>query len=241
MKITVMHEGELSELAHRHSIFARLHDAKITKLKKRCWSRDAGASVSHDIQIVLIGKSGYGKSTTLNTIFGQPILSTSDIKACTKNIQSFEFKIRDGHFLSFADLPGLGESEYKDKKYLVLYSKIIQKADAIIYLLRADMRDFSIDEIAFKQLFKTAVLRRKVIFVLNGCDKIEPINRRLPFNPTFEQLKNIEKKIESVHKFFNANNKIVPYSAITEWNMSELIEEIMRIISLQTGIKLLEL
>lgn len=239
MEISVKYEGELSELSRRHSHFAMLHNAKITKSEKRRWSRNGGSSLSHDIQIVFIGKSGYGKSSTVNAFFGQSIMGTSDVQACTREIQSFEFKIKDGHFFSFADLPGIGESKYRDEEYLALYAKIIKKADAIIYLIRADSRDFAIDEIAFKHLFSTPGVSGRVILALNCCDKIEPVNRRLPFTPTTEQHQNIQQKIKSVRKIFNPQNKVVPYSATTEWNLTALAEEMLRVVLLSNDITLL--
>lgn len=238
MKISVKYEGDLIELSRRHMIFSMLQKAEISKTEKRCWSRKNGTSISHDIQTVFIGKSGYGKSSTVNAFFGQAILGTSDVQACTREIQSFEFKIRDGHYFSFADLPGIGESQTRDKEYLALYAKIIKKADAIIYVLRADSRDFSIDESAYRQLFSAPELSSRVVLALNCCDKIEPINRRLPFVPTTEQLQNIDKKTEAVRKTFSPKNKVIPYSASAEWNLTGLSEEMLRVISLSTEITL---
>lgn len=225
-------------LSRRHSHFEKLHNAEIVKTERRRWSRNNDTSTSHDIQTVFIGKSGYGKSTTVNSFFGQAIMGTSDVQACTREIQSFEFKIKDGHYFSFADLPGIGESKARDEEYLALYAKIIQKADVIIYVLRADSRDFAVDELAYKHLFSTPELCSKVILALNCCDKIEPINRRFPFVPTSEQVQNMDKKTESVRNIFNPKNKVIPYSASAEWNLAGLAEEIIQVISLSTEIKL---
>lgn len=238
MEISVKYEGDLSELSQRHSHFAKLHKAEITKTEKRRWSRNNGSSASHDIQTIFIGKTGYGKSSTVNAFFGQSIMGTSDVKACTREIQSFEFKIKDGHYFSFADLPGIGESKSRDEEYLALYAKIIQKADVIIFVIRADSRDFAIDIFAYKQLFSTPELCGRVILALNCCDKIEPVNRRLPFVPTSEQLKNIDKKAEYVRNIFNPKNKVISYSASEKWNLAGLAEEMLRVISVSTEIKL---
>ena len=40
------------------------------------------------VQVMFIGKTGYGKSTTLNRIVGKDVFDTDDISSCTKELFS---------------------------------------------------------------------------------------------------------------------------------------------------------
>ena len=156
------------------------------------------------------------------------------MKSCTRTVQSFEFKINDDHYLSIADLPGIGESELVDVDYVRLYCEMLDKSDVVVYVLRADARDYSVDESAFRKIFPTNEKKRKVVLAVNCCDKIEPINRRSPFAPTKAQIDNLTEKINTVKRIFSPHNNVVHYSAKENWNVSNLVDEVVRVILLSS-------
>lgn len=231
MKISVKYHGCLFELAKIHREYGVLSNAVVQEASARRWSRNKGTSHSYDLQTIVIGKSGYGKSTTLNAILGESIMGTSPVNACTRTVQSFEFKIREGNHFSIVDFPGIGESFERDIEYLSIYKRMVDRSDAIVYLLRADMRDFSIDESTINHLFPDESSRRKLIFGLNFCDKIEPISRDKNSSPSSAQQVNIKAKIAELSKIFSPANQIVPYSAESKWNLAALNKEIIRVMS----------
>lgn len=238
MKVSVKYDGNLRDLIERRPQFSKLITAKIACSDMRRWSRNDGSSHSHDIQTIFIGKTGYGKSSTVNAFFGAEIMQTSDVKSCTRDAQSMEFKIRDGNYFSFADLPGIGESKKRDDEYIPLYANMAKKSDVIIYLLRADTRDFSIDKTVHDTLFSSAHDRKKIIYALNFCDKIEPINRELPFSPSKEQSLNIREKVNSISNLFCSKNSVIPYSASSGWNLDSLTDEILNVVLLSPDVSL---
>lgn len=238
MQVRVQHEGSLAELARRFPAFDRLRSARIAPLQQRYWQRNNGASHSHDLQVVFFGKSGYGKSSIINALTGQETMATSDVAACTREAQSAEYAIRPGNYLSLADLPGLGESQYRDQEYLELYRQILDKADVVVYMVRADCRDYAIDQSVFARLFSSSSQQRKVILVINGCDKIEPLQRHYSRVPSEEQLQNIEHKIADLRRIFPdlPRISIVPCTATTGWNLGELSHEIARLLAHSEGV-----
>lgn len=238
MLVKVRYEGSLSDLAERLPAFNCLHDALITQADWRCWQRKEGQSSSHDLQVVFLGKSGYGKSSIVNALAGHEVMETSDVQACTRQAQSAEFIIRPGNFLSFADLPGIGESQQRDTEYLRLYEQILLKADVVVYMVRADCRDYAIDEVAFTRLFPSSTARRKVILVVNGSDKIEPIQRHNSGVPSTEQLLYLNRKIESLRQIFPGVQRIVACSATTGWNIGVLSSEIVGLLAQSEGVRL---
>lgn len=224
------HRGHIDELATRHQAFSKLKHAKI-KASHLKWRDRRDGAISFQAQAAFFGKSGYGKSSTVNAFFGNTILKTSDVAACTRECQCLDFELSAGCYLSLADFPGIGESEYRDKEYLKMYSDFLGHSVVVVYVLRADTRDYAIDETAYQLLFAHQHDKARVIFALNCCDKIEPISRNYTSEPSTEQMRNIDDKVNSVSAIFKPHNKIVPYSAETGWNMNELAEAIVKVIS----------
>lgn len=225
------HQGNIDEIASRYHAFAKLKNAQVKKASNRKWQDTGNGLISYQALTVFVGKTGYGKSSTVNAFFGNSIMKTSDVAACTRECQSLDFKLSSDCYFSLGDLPGIGESEYRDQEYLKMYRDFLGLSTAIVYVLRADTRDYSIDEAAYKQLFTTHADKKKIILALNCCDKIEPISRSASIEPSLAQMQNITKKVDSVSSIFQPANKIIPYSAATGWNMNKLADAIVKVVS----------
>jgi hypothetical protein len=221
------HKGDIDEIAHRYPAFFKLKNVKIERVLNKKWRNIDNGSISYQELAVFIGKTGYGKSSTINAFFGSSIMKTSDVVACTRECQCLDFKLSSDSYFSLGDLPGIGESEYRDKEYLKMYKDFLRISTVVVYVIRADTRDYSIDELAYKQLFTTLKDKKKVLFALNYCDKIEPINRGTDVEPSLVQMQNILEKVASVGKIFQPHNEVIPYSAATGWNMNKLADSIV--------------
>ena len=225
--VSIKHKSHIDELITRHDHFRHLKNLHIAETPKTRWYR--GQDETYDLQVIFIGKTGYGKSTTVNSIIGKRIFEFDDNKPCTHECQSAEYVISPcgKHYFSLGDLPGIGESFEKDKKYIDMYSDFLKKTHTTVYILRADTRDFALDIDLFNNLFKSGSEngdRRKIVIGMNFCDKIEPLNRAEQFKPSQEQLKNIDSKIDLVSIIFGIPiNRIIPYSAIVGWNINALV------------------
>lgn len=234
------HRGVIDEIAKRYHQFTKLKHAFVTAPHLQ-WQDKSTGVLSHHIQVAFFGKSGYGKSSTVNFFFGNSVLETSDVDACTRRCESLDFELSQNCYLSLADFPGIGESEYRDKEYLKMYSDFLSKSTVVVYVLRADQRDLAVDESAYRTIFPRLDDKKKVIFALNCCDKIEPISRNTSIEPSQEQQKNIEIKIDSIIQSFAPLNPVVPYSAATGWNMNRLAEAIVRSVSSSESVQLLSI
>lgn len=223
-----LHQGNIRDLSSRFRVFDKLCQS-VTKGKWHEWTDSHTNEVSLQKLVIFIGKTGYGKSTTVNAIVGRDILKTSAVSACTRECQTMDFHIDGNYWLSLGDLPGVGEDAARDEEYLRLYADFLKYACAIVYILRADARDFSIDQKTFESLLKKHDINKRVIYALGQCDKIEPIERPYTPMPTNRQMQNIEKKLDVVKSIFSPVNRVVPYSAITGWNLNDLIQEIIRV------------
>lgn len=222
------HKGELSELTDRFQVFDKLRNAKIKENYHNRWKDKITGKITYDFLIAFFGKSGYGKSSTVNAFFGRDVMETSDTDACTRRCNCLDYEMSEGNYLSLGDFPGIGESEYRDKEYLKMYGDFIDHVGVIVYIMRADARDHTVDERAYNTLFNSAKSRDKVIIAINQCDKVEPVARGKWEEPTSEQMENIQRKIDFIQDKFQPQHKIIPYSACTGWNMDALAEEMVK-------------
>lgn len=193
MEISIKHSASIYELIEKWNQFKPILYLTDIKQTHRQWNKNG--LITYDIQGIVIGKTGYGKSTTLNKIIGKNVFETSAINSTTLDMQCVDWLIDPyyNYYFSIADLPGIGQNNNVDKKHLEWYKRILGKSDFIIYILRADTRDYSYD---IKTLEDLNIDENKLIFGLNFCDKIEPINRSISKNITMEQKENIKKKLK---------------------------------------------
>jgi len=95
-------------------------------------------------KVAVIGKSGVGKTTTINNLFNAK-LKTSPTTVGTTQAQIKEFTLATGGTLTVIDLPGYGRSEAEDREYDKIYRKIIPSCDLVFLVIQADTRDIADD------------------------------------------------------------------------------------------------
>jgi small GTP-binding protein len=227
LSIAVVHESKIDELIGQFCDFLFLKNLNIPEDNSILW--DMNGKDGYCIQAMFIGKTGYGKSTTLNKLCGKDYFQTDAIKSCTKTLFSAEYKIYDrkNYYFSLCDLPGVGESNKVDKQYTKWYAEMLIKSHCLVYVLRADQRDFSVDAQILGPILENAEQKKKVLIVVNYCDKIEPFSRSVPFIPSKEQLANIKTKTTEIQKVFAIPAKsILFYSATEGYNLNKLVQKI---------------
>lgn len=229
LRCVIRAERSIDELAAARPAFSVIPDYLPNQAVATAWERKHGES--HDLMVVALGKTGYGKSTTLNRLLGEDAFETSDISGCTRKLQSVEYRFDGGdadYYCAFGDLPGLGETPELDAEYYPLYRKTLGTAHVVLYFVRADQRDYSVDLLAFKELLAAADVQKKVILVINAIDKIEPLNRSFPFVPSREQQRALEEKIETLRGIFSLPRaSIAAVSGAEDYNLDALADMIM--------------
>lgn len=196
----ILHEEDISSLGLNYQF---LKDLELSNTLFREWRyiqpHKLGYTKIKALNIIFIGQTGYGKSSLINRLIGKNVFETSDYKSCTKTLQSAVFflhhKMKNeklAYHLSFVDLPGIGENDQADEKYLQWYQDYIKEAAVIVYLFRADKRDHTQDEFFFNNIFDKIKNNNKLICVISQADKIEPINRELKLSDS--QKENLRKK-----------------------------------------------
>ncbi|MGA9377629.1 MAG: GTPase [Phormidium sp.] len=96
-------------------------------------------------KVAVIGKSGVGKTTTINNLFNAQ-LKTSPTTIGTTEAQTKQFTLSTGGTITVVDLPGYGRSEAEDCEYEKIYQDLIPSCDLVFLVIQADARDF-VDDI----------------------------------------------------------------------------------------------
>lgn len=78
-----------------------------------------------NMNILFLGRTGVGKSSTINSIFKMNVANINFVKSCTNEITKYKL----GN-LNIYDSPGLGESKEKDEKYKKNIIDLLEKKDS---------------------------------------------------------------------------------------------------------------
>lgn len=189
--------------------------------------------LSYQPVVGVFGKTGAGKSSLCNAVFGKDVCEISDIAGCTRKPQEVILDI-GGKGIKLLDVPGVGESNERDKEYAELYRSILPELDLVLWVIKGDDRAFSSDETFYNNLVKPYLDKgRPVIIALNQVDKIEPFREwdESAQKPGAKQAENIEQKRISVAKIFDLPYScVIPVSANEKYGLVQLVEKIIEVL-----------
>ena len=213
-------------------------------LRERIWERviscNNDATFIEDIPtIVIAGKRGCGKSSTLNRLWDLG-LPTNKAVACTKYpmVLHVEDEYEGGRYcFNVVDLPGIAESLDADMQYTAFYKKFIKNADLLICLSQADTRAYLQDEVFYKSLMAQGILTKdtKIVLGINQIDLLFKDKEHLngvDLETISEHHPLIEAKIEDYYgenysKIFKdfpnvTEQNVCAFSVLQNWNMNKL-------------------
>jgi uncharacterized protein len=154
--------------------------------------------ISSPPTIAIIGLSGVGKSSTLNSLFGDYFPVSHTIRGTTK-FERFapdldlrgEYSVAKTGKLIVYDAPGLGESIETDVEYVRMYNEVLPQCDAAIWIMTATNRALALDQKYLRDLTEHSA---RFVFALNKCDECAPMNWDRRHNiPSSEQSENLEE------------------------------------------------
>lgn len=186
--------------------------------------------IQYEPLVGVFGKTGAGKSSLCNALFGRDICPISDIAACTRTPQQVRLNLV-GRGMTLLDVPGVGESEERDAEYDALYREWLPKLDLVLWIVKADDRALAVDEDFFKRLVRPYLDVGKPFFVvLSQVDKIEPFREwdEKAHQPGSRQAANIGEKCRVVAGFFGLPlGQVLAASAAEKYGLVELVDGII--------------
>lgn len=189
--------------------------------------------------LLVFGKTGVGKTTTLNKLF-ELQWRTDHAVACTDKptVRLLTHQNCPGLLkpLQVVDLPGIGESLAKDDEYWPYYTEWIPRADRLLWITQADTRAYKRDELFLIRLMGMFKPTMRLTIGLNKADCLGADDGSERFDNSRERLtdaqfKQLPAKLDDVFALFNAvlagcsaldRDDIVPYSATSGWGFGRL-------------------
>ncbi len=188
--------------------------------------------------ILVIGRTGSGKSSLINRLKGQDVLPTGVTASATRWLEGVPVDLGP-RTVTFVDSPGIGEaltsSEYHDgiKNW---FSQNRHRVRCLLLVLQADSKAHADDKRLVDAL--RSVSRKPLIIALNQVDRVKPVREEFAYESWEKErkrtsLKNqhVREKINEVDRQFDLpgdSSCIVPFvsEAGFEFNRTGLIQAI---------------
>ncbi len=197
--------------------------------------------------IIVCGGTGTGKTTSINTLFGEEVGEVGYFSRGTSHDELYEWE-SEGHNIDVVDLPGLGDSRRRDKEYREMYRRRVAKADGFIVVVSPPRpaNDATIDTVNL--LLACGVDPERIVFAYNRLTNI-----RAPVGGQMRELtldglagpatKHDVRLIEMARKAFNKDlrelvhngnmarrlpmEKVVAYDALSGWNLFAVLDAVL--------------
>jgi predicted GTPase/actin-like ATPase involved in cell morphogenesis len=197
--------------------------------------------------ILVCGQTGTGKTTTINTLFGEEVGRVGDFSVGTYEDELYEWQ-SEGHNIDVVDLPGLGDSKTHDKEYREMYRRRTEKADGFIVVL-APTRPASYGTIrTVNLLLSCGVEPERIVFAYNKMGELHaPVGGKMrhvrmdglagPATPDDARV------IDTAREAFNADlsrelrggqyagrfplEQVVAYDAVSGWNLFSVFDAVL--------------
>lgn len=207
----------------------------MTGLEARSWLktvlRQSPATGSSTIRAVFIGKTGVGKSSLINALFGLHLI-TDDAAPGTRAVDVNRIEIAGsgpGNIpVDIVDTPGFSESRETDSRYRRLYAAELPKADHLIWTVQAHPRVFRPDQVALQQLGRYIKPTCAVTVAMTHIDTLGPNDwDDIKNSPSVAQLKAIGELATSLEEKFSeylgiSAADIVPCSSTRNFGLDAL-------------------
>ncbi len=181
------------------------------------------------VNILIIGRTGAGKSSLINTLF-QNELAAVDVLPSTDKIQNYHWETENGETLNLWDTPGYEQVKREDLRDLVI--DYASNADLLLLVTPALDPALQMD-VDFIQDVKSEIADLPIITIVTQVDRLRPIREwQPPYNwETGEKPKEIsireatKYRQELLGNFANLVLPVVtndPQNNRTDWNIEAL-------------------
>ncbi len=152
--------------------------AKAEELVER-FKQELNLGSKRGFSFLLVGRTGVGKSSTVNSLMGQDVAPTDAYQPMTSTVQPYPHTINGVKF-TLVDTPGLCdelEEQGKDKEYLDLIQASVNAIDSLWYVTRLDDARVSSDEKRGIKILSEALgegIWKHAVLIFTFAGKVEP-------------------------------------------------------------------
>ncbi|WP_414622665.1 GTPase [Calothrix sp. CCY 0018] len=204
--------------------------------------------------ILICGKIGNGKTTTINTIFGKKVGEVGHFSRGTDKDEVYEWQANTEN-INIVDLPGLGDSEKNDKIFQEIYRKHVKNADGFIIVVSPPRpAEYGTLKTA-KLLIECGVSSKHIIFGFNQLsnlryqqnDRLQQVQLDGLIGPTTP---NHVKAIANAKEIFLndlrkeipeasfCESQIIEYDSLSGWNLHKMLHAVIEILPFEALAKL---
>lgn len=186
---------------------------------------------AHAHTVVVLGKRGVGKSSTLNQLFGFDRPTDAAVE-CTTAPYARRIHPESGGRYRIVDMPGIAANADSLVHYGRHYRRWLGKADTVVWITQANVRAFKQDQL-FLQDYSAFVrpTTRLVLAISKADTQIEGLAEASVQQEDLLRRK-AEDIVEQIVPYTWARREavvVVPYSIVEDWNTELLRSAVLAI------------